>query len=464
MAHRTAVINLVALGPAQLACMPRLRGLMQQGTSMRLAPPLPAVTCTSQATMLTGAQATVHGIVGNGWHDRCTAETRFWQQSSRLVQAPRVWDELARNDPAISCANCFWWHAMYASTDVTVTPRPMYRADGRKIPDIWTQPTELRHAVQSKLGQFPLFKFWGPGADITSSRWIAQATAHVEQRFDPTLLLCYLPHLDYGLQKYGPDDPRMVHECELIDEVAADLIGKMMDRGRRVLVVNEYGIMPVTGSVAPNLALREAGALSLRVEQGREYLDAGASRAFVVPDHQIAHVYLRNQADAGRFTDRLMALDGVDRVLDDRGRRVAGLDHDRAGDLILVARQDRWFRHDWWTDPAAAPDWQRTVDIHRKPGYDPRELFLDPSITFPKLKIGGRLLAKKLGLRTLMDVIPLDDSLVKGSHGRPDPEYDPILWSSTELPNATPRVQATAVRSLIEQLVLEDVPLSAKEA
>ena len=414
--------------------------------------------------MLTGTPATVHGIVGNGWHDRKTAETRFWQQSSRLVQSPRIWDELAASDPSISCANCFWWHAMYASTDVTITPRPMYLADGRKIPDVWTQPAELRYTLQSTLGQFPLFKFWGPAADITSSRWIAQATKRIEERFDPTLLLCYLPHLDYGLQRFGPDDDRMVAECQAIDDVAADLIEHLLDRDRRILVVNEYGVMPVSGSVSPNLALRDAGALSLRVERGREYLDAGASRAFVVPDHQIAHVYLRNPSDAARFTEHLMALDGVDRVLDDRGKRVAGIDHDRAGDLVLVARADRWFTHDWWTDPAKAPDWQRTVDIHRKPGYDPRELFLDPDISMPKLAIAAKLMARKLGFRTLLNVVPLDSSLVRGSHGRPDPEFDPILWSSEELVGDVQRIQARDVRGLIERLVLQNGPVNAKEA
>jgi predicted AlkP superfamily pyrophosphatase or phosphodiesterase len=437
---------------------------MTQGTTMRLAPPLPAVTCTSQATMLTGTVATVHGIVGNGWHDRLSAETRFWQQSSRLVQAPRVWDELAASDPSISCANCFWWNAMYASTEVTITPRPMYLADGRKVPDVWTQPSDLRHTLQSALGQFPLFKFWGPGADITSSQWIAQAAKRVEERFDPTLLLCYLPHLDYGLQRFGPNDSRMVAECQAFDEVAADLVTHLLDRKRRVLIVNEYGVMPVTGSVEPNLALREAGALALRVERGREYLDAGASRAFAVPDHQIAHVYLRNPADAQRFTELFMALDGVDRVLDERGKRVAGLDHDRSGDLVLVAAADKWFTHDWWTNASTAPDYQQTVDIHRKPGYDPRELFLNPSIGMPKLTIGAKLLAKKLGFRSVLNVIPLDSGLVKGSHGRPDPEFDPVLWSSEPLIGDVDRIQAREVRGLIERLVVQDGPVNAKEA
>lgn len=455
MAHRVAILNLVALTPPLLEHMPRLRSIMDVGVSSCIAPPLPAVTCTSQSAMLTGSTATVHGIVGNGWHDRLPAETKFWRQSSGLVQAPRVWDTLSARDPSISCANCFWWFAMYASTDVSITPRPMYPADGRKLPDVWTQPPQLRDELQQELGQFPLFNFWGPGADIRSSTWIANATRRIEEKFDPTILLCYLPHLDYVLQKLGPEAPELHKECAAFDDLVADLVLHLMDRGRRILIVNEYGIMPVSGSVAPNLLLRDMGALELREELGREYLDAGASRAFAVTDHQIAHVYLRNPADASRFAEKLMGIDGIDRVLDDRARRVAGLDHDRAGDLVLVATADRWFRHDWWLEPDRAPDWQRTVDIHRKPGYDPRELFLDPTLGMPKLSVAWRLLCRSMGFRTLLDVIPLDDTLVKGSHGRPDPEFDPVLWCSETVDPLPARVQATAIRGIIEQLVLE---------
>ena len=186
MTHRAAIINLVALTDEQLSDMPRLAALCGGGSRSRLQPQFPAVTCTSQTTMLTGVGPSTHGIVGNGWHDRDTSETHFWQQSDRLVQSERVWDRLRAIDPAITTANCFWWYAMYAHTDVSITPRPMYPADGRKIPDIWTSPGSLRDALQSTLGRFPLFHFWGPGADISSSKWIADAALHVNSAFDPT--------------------------------------------------------------------------------------------------------------------------------------------------------------------------------------------------------------------------------------------------------------------------------------
>jgi len=454
MPHKTAVINLVALTNDQLCDMPRLAKLFEEGSSSKLQPTLPAVTCTSQSTMLTGEKPSSHGIVGNGWHNRETAETRFWQQSNHLVQGDKIWDKLRSRDPSVTIANCFWWYAMYADVDVTVTPRPMYPADGSKIPDIWTRPGDLRSDLQSALGQFPLFRFWGPAADIAGSRWISQAAIEIDQKFDPTLLLVYLPHLDYGLQKYGPNDPRMRTERQLIDEVASDLIDSLRKNGRRILVVNEYGIGEVNKAVAPNRFLRKHGLLNIRVERGRELLDAGESDAFAVTDHQIAHVYLRSDGRLREIADLLAELDGVDEMLTGGDRKNAGLDHERAGDIVLVAKDGCWFCHDWWTDDDKAPDYQRTVDIHRKPGYDPRELFIDPELSWPKVTIGIKLLQKRLGFKSLMNVIPIDTSLVKGSHGRCDPSLDPLLWCSEEMELAD-RLPMQDVHRLMETLVFD---------
>ena len=222
----------------------------------------------------------------------------------------------------------------------------------------------------------------------------------------------------------------MAPQCALLDDVASDLIEHLMSRGRRILVVNEYGIMPVTRSCAPNIALRAAGLLAMRDERSRLHLDAGESRALAVTDHQIAHVYVADHQDIDAVVSCLQTLDGVDQVLRGDDLVVHGLSHERCGDCVLVAKADSWFRHDWWTCPQEAPDYQRTVDIHRKPGYDPRELFIDPAIRVPKLALALRLLRKKLGFRTLMDVIPLDPTLVRGSHGRCDAADEPIVWSS----------------------------------
>ncbi len=125
----------------------------------------------------------------------------------------------------------------------------------------------------------------------------------------------------------------------------------------------------------------------------------------------------------------LEQLPGVDRVLDREAQAAVHLDHARAGDLVAVAEPDAWFTYYYWLDDRKAPDFARTVDIHRKPGYDPVELLLDPAIRIPALAVGWKLFMRKLGFRRLLDVIPLDAALVKGSHGRPDAGTDdgPIL-------------------------------------
>jgi predicted AlkP superfamily pyrophosphatase or phosphodiesterase len=425
---KTVVLCTVALTPKLVGdATPRLKAFADAGAMVPVGGVTPAVTAAVQSTYLTGRLPSAHGAVGNGWLFRDTMEVRLWQQSNRLVQAPKVWDSM----PAITTANLSWWFAMYSTADVTVTPRPMYPADGRKIPDCHTKPQDLRDVLQAELGRFPLFKFWGPAAAIDSTRWLAEASKLVETRFGPDLTLVYLPHLDYGLQRKGPAERDVRVELGELDSVAGDLIEFYEDRGARVIVLSEYGIVPVSRAAHPNRVLREAGLISYRVELGREVLDVGASEAFALADHQIAHVYVRDPRRVPEVRALLAAMPGVGEVLDEDGKREHGLDHERSGELILVAEPDAWFTYYYWDDDARAPDYARTVDIHRKPGYDPVELFLDPAIRIPPLALGSRLVRRKLGFRTLMDVIPLDASLVKGSHGRipDDPSHGPLLMT-----------------------------------
>jgi predicted AlkP superfamily pyrophosphatase or phosphodiesterase len=282
----------------------------------------------------------------------------------------------------------------------------MYPADGRKVPDHYTYPTELRDELNQKLGTFPLFSFWGPRADISSSKWIAEATLHIMATRNPTLTFCYLPHLDYNLQRLGPDleHPRLQKDLREIDALCGELIEAAEKSGREVVVVSEYGITPVRDAIHINRALRQAGLVAVREEMGHEIMDAGASEAFAVADHQLAHVYVRSPDKIGAVAQLLSELDGVELVLGEEGKRVAGLDHPRSGELVAIAKADRWFSYYFWLDDARAPDYARTVDIHRKPGYDPVELFVDPAIRFPLLAVGWRLAKRKLGQRTLLDV------------------------------------------------------------
>ncbi len=450
--HPVVVLNIVGLTPSLIGeATPNLARFAGTHGSRTLETITPAVTCSVQASFLTGDMPSGHGAVGNGWLFRDLAEIWLWRQSNRLLSGERVWDAARARDASFTCANLFWWFAMASSADIAVTPRPIYKADGRKLPDCYTVPSTLRDELTGALGPFPLFSFWGPATSIVSTQWIADAALHVMRKSDPTLTLIYLPHLDYGLQKLGPDDPAIAKELAEIDAVAGKLIAEAEDLGRRVVILSEYGIVPVSRPVHINRALREAGLLAVRVEDGGELLDIPQSRAFALADHQVAHVYVAEPERVPEVKRRIEGLDGVQRVLDGEGKRAFGLDHPRSGELVALSEQDAWFTYYYWLDDASAPDFARTVDIHRKPGYDPVELFLDPAIAWPKLAILWRLLKRKLGFRTLMDVIPLDARLVKGSHGRADisPERGPLIMSSE--PGLLPEgpISAAAVKSIL---------------
>ncbi|MEY4546134.1 MAG: hypothetical protein RL685_2329 [Pseudomonadota bacterium] len=453
------VIDVVGLSPELLGDdTPQLNELVKGGVLRPLAAITPAVTCSVQSTLLTGKMPAEHGIVGNGWYFRELSEVMFWKQSNQLVEAKKVWELGRERDPGFTCANLFWWYNMYSSADWSVTPRPMYPADGRKLPDVYSQPPELRTELQAELGQFPLFHFWGPAADIRSSRWIAQAALRVMAKHSPTLTLVYLPHLDYSLQRLGPDlaHPRVRADLREVDGLVGELVAEARKSGRRVVVLSEYGITAVKGSVAPNRALRERGWIGIREELGRELLDAGASEAFAVVDHQLAHVYVRRPELIAKVRACLEKLDGVEQVLDRKQQEALGLHHPRAGELVAISRADRWFSYAYWESPKRAPDFATTVDIHRKPGYDPVELFLNPELAWPPFSIGWRLARKKLGFRGLMDVISANgDHLVKGSHGRvtDDPRQGPLFISSEPLLAGSGTLAATDVAGLLLQHV-----------
>jgi predicted AlkP superfamily pyrophosphatase or phosphodiesterase len=458
--HRTAVLNVVGLTQSLLGPdTPHLSALARDGSSAPIRAVTPAVTCTAQATFLTGTMPRDHGIVGNGWYFRDLAQIWFWRQANQLVAGEKVWETARRRDPSCTCAKMFWWYNMYSSADWSVTPRPIYPADGRKIPDIYAHPAALSDRLTAEIGTFPFFKFWGPDAGIASSEWIAQASAAVERWHSPSLLLVYLPHLDYNLQRLGPNDPAIRTDVQRVDAVCGSLVKTLRERGLRILVVSEYGLVPVSRPVHINRVLREAGFISVRMELGTDALDPGASRAFAVADHQVAHVYVRDPADVAAVKALLERTAGIDAVLDRRGQAGLGLDHERSGELVAISARDSWFTYYYWLDDRLAPDYARTVDIHRKPGYDPAELFLDPQLSMPKLRVAATLAKKKLGFRYLMNVIPLDASLVKGSHGRVTERLDdgPVAISSEKNALEGP-IESTGVRDLILAHLLEQQP------
>ncbi len=446
---RTAVIDVVNLTRRALSeSAPFLSSLAAGSSVSTIGHVTPAVTCTVHATYLTGQWPSVHGAVANGWYFRDECEIKFWRQSNKLVQAEKVWETARGRDPSFTCANLFWWYNMYSSVDYSLTPRPMYPADGRKIPDVYAQPEALRR-LQDKLGQFPLFNYWGPNSNINGSRWIVEAAIETEKAYSPTLTLVYLPHMDYAPQKLGPTHPDVAEEWRQIDALIHKLYEFYQSRDVQVILLSEYGIVPVSRPIFLNRMFRQEGLLKVREEMGREQLDAGASDAFAVADHQVAHIYVNNPAKLSQVAEIVSSAEGVAEVLNYSGKQHYHIDHPRSGDLVALAAPDAWFCYYFWLDDNRAPDYARTVDIHHKPGYDPVELFIDPRIRFPRLTIGRKLLARKLGFRNLLDITPLDARLVKGSHGvAPTDLIDaPILITSR--PGLPEQIPPTAVRDII---------------
>lgn len=433
---KTAVIDIVGLSEGLIGSYtPFLKSYVEKHHLQQIKPVLPAVTTSAQSTYITGKYPETHGIVGNGWYDHQDAEVKFWKQSNHLVEAEKIWEVAKKKDPNFTCAKMFWWYNMYASADYSVTPRPQYHADGVKAPDCYAHPASLRDELQEALGTFPLFNFWGPNANIKSTQWIADASIYVDKKYNPTLNLIYLPHLDYCLQKFGDDFSKISKELGEIDQVVKQLVEHFESVGSEVILLSEYGINPVHQPIHINRFLREKGYIAIRVERGLELLDAGASEAFSASDHQIAHIYIKDKSKIEQIKQEISTLSGVKLVLDKKEQADYHIQHRRSGDLVLVAEDQAWFTYYYWLDDQKAPDFARLVDIHRKPGYDPVEMFMDPKNPFIKLKAAYKLARKLLGFRYLMNVIPLDANLIKGSHGSPfvAKKYHPIFISSKKI-------------------------------
>ncbi len=415
---------------------------------------MPAVTCSAQATILTGRSVNEHGVVANGWLYRDTNEVRFWQQSNRLIQAEPVYVTARRRAKErgrpFKSAKLFWWFNQGAAVDLSVTPKPWYGVDGNKVFGITGTPPELPEELERELGRFPFQTFWGPMAGLPCTKWIARCAAEVVRRERPDLTLVYLPHLDYDPQRFGPSGTDMAKCVKQLDDACEPLLDAAKEAGAQVWVVSEYGHCDVTRPVYPNRLLRTAGLLAVRPGPFGEQLDTYGSRAFAVCDHQIAHVYVQDPADVPRVRELLGPLPGVGRVLSGAEQAELHLDHERSGEVVLLSERDSWFAYPFWLDDALAPDYARAVAIHHKPGFDPCELFFDPKLKAPKLHAARRLVQKKLGFRMTMDVVPLDAGIVRGSHGLPaaDPPDRAILVGHGPRP-AGDGLPMTGVRDLI---------------
>ena len=461
---RTAVLNVVGL-TRRLICehTPAICKFLSLGQAALIDPAFPALTCTAQSNYLTGKQPSEHGIVGNGWYNHELAEVNFWKQPNQTVQAPKIWHDLKRTDGSFTCAKMFWWYNMYADVDWSATPRPTYPADGSKHFDIHAWPYDLRMALKAEFGEFPFATFWGPmagkqssaGKPEAASEWIANASKWIEQEKQPVLNLVYLPYLDYNLQRLGPAHPDIANDLQRIDRIVGELIGFFEERDVQVVLLSEYGITPVEQPIHLNRLFRKRGWLAIKEEFGLERLDCGNSRVFAVADHQVAHIYFNDTSLENEVRGLLDRTDGVAAVWGQVEKQAKGIDHPRAGDLVVTSAENAWFTYYYWLDDTVAPDFARCVDIHRKPGFDPVELFKH-SVHGSKARVMFKLLKKKLGFRMLMDVVPLDASLVKGSHGcRPRDHADwPILISKSNSLNSDTQLDSTEVYGVLRSHVL----------
>jgi predicted AlkP superfamily pyrophosphatase or phosphodiesterase len=455
------LLNAVGLTPRLLKYAPGLSALARSGWVADMPEVLPAVTCTAQATLLTGELPSQHGVVANGWLFHETNEVRFWQQCNRLIRAEPLYETAKRRaldrEREFTCAKLFWWFNQGAAVDVSLTPKPWYGVDGNKAFDVAGTPVGYVEGLKRKFPAFPFPAFWGPMAGLKSTRWIADVSAKVIRERRPDLTLVYLPHLDYEPQRRGPAGCAMAKHVKELDDCCDILLASAKQVGAEVWVVSEYGHCDVDTPVYLNRELWKHALLAVRRGPFGDQLDLYGSRVFAVCDHQLAHVYVRHQTDVPKVMDVLAAVPGVSELVAGKERAKYHLDHERSGEVIALADPRAWFAYNFWPDDKFAPDYARSVAIHHKPGFDPCELFFDPKLAFPKLRSARRLVQKKLGFRTVFDVIPLDARVVRGSHGltAADPQDRPILIGHGYNPG--PTVPMTAVKEMIlEALDLGD--------
>jgi predicted AlkP superfamily pyrophosphatase or phosphodiesterase len=426
------VINIAGLSDKLLQSgrAPRLQAFASSGRKCAIKPVFPAVTCTAQATYLTGTTPDKHGIVANGWLDRASLKLMFWEHSAGLVEAPFLWTELRNTRPDLKVANLFWWNSLGSGADVILNVAPIHKHHGGMMSSCYSRPSGLNAAIEAEQGSFPIHRYWGPMTSIASTAWIAGATIHVMRNHQCDIMLTYLSHLDYNLQRLGPDAPKVLDDLAELDSEAGRLLDEAQKLGAKVIVLSEYAIELVDGAVEINRTLKRAGLLRVREVGGMEYPDFVESGAFAITDHQVAHVYTA-EGGAKYAIDVLEPLEGVDKVFA-RAESPWPIDHRRAGDVIAVAKKGRWFSYGWWDEPSRAPDYATHIDIHNKPGFDPLELFA-------KHALWPFAIARDLGL-------------VRGSHGRVPLEGDPHPVLLTDFTDELPgTLSATDVAGLIRR-------------
>ena len=400
MVKHIIVIDIVGLESKHISeeTTPNIFKIAQSGETGELETVFPAVTCTVQSSLLSGSYPEVHGIISNGLYDRQHYSVSFWEQSSNLVQADRIWDIIKMYRNGLKTAVLFWQNTMYSNADFVLTPRPLHMEDNM-IMWCYSKPPGFYEKLSEKIGKFDLTWYWGPLASKRSSEWIEMATEYVLENEKPNFLFTYIPHLDYSFQRNGTLYNNLKDDLRFVDELVGKLMRKVtslgMSEDTQFIIFSEYGFTDVNSDIPLNSIFRENDLIAVREIEGLEYLDLEYCNAFAMVDHQVAHIYVK-ESHTNQVTKILEGIKGIDMILDNNLKQQFRVNHHRSGDLIAISNKDKWFSYYWWFDQLKAPSFSRRVDIHRKPGYDPVELFFDPSTKS----------------------IPLNGKLVKGSHGR----------------------------------------------
>ncbi|MGA2799600.1 MAG: alkaline phosphatase family protein [Thermoguttaceae bacterium] len=428
------LLSIPGLREKDVAIMPKLRQLMSGGEIAEFAPSFPCLTCPVQANMTTGRLPNVHGVVANGYYWRDRRQVEMWTSPNDCIDRPQIWDLLTHHEDTLTTAVWFPMHAKGCEADYVCTPAPVHNPDGSESLWCYTRPLELYGQLRQALGDFPLQHFWGPAANIKSTQWIAASAAFAARQWQPKFFYIYLPHLDYAAQRTGPDSAAADAAIDELDAVIGKLennFKEAYDEDLLWLVAGEYVINKVNHVTFPNLLLREAGLLAVRQQEDSEHLDLAACRALAMVDHQLAHIYINDGGEetAQQAAKLFQGRPGIAEVLVGAQRSRYALDHPHSGDVILISSPDSWQAYYWWLSNDRAPRFARTVDIHRKPGYDPVELFFDPA-------------AKS---------IPLNASLVKGSHGAPavDRSRRSVILASEPIMFPGPPVADTDVFGIV---------------
>jgi predicted AlkP superfamily pyrophosphatase or phosphodiesterase len=428
------LLSIPGLREKDVAIMPNLRRLMSAGEIAEFAPSFPCVTCPVQANMTTGRLPNLHGVVANGFYWRERREVEMWTSPNECVERPQLWDLLSHHEDTLTTAVWFPMHAKGCEADYVCTPAPIHNPDGTESLWCYTRPLELYGQLREALGHFPLQHFWGPTANIKSTEWIAASATFAARQWQPKFFFIYLPHLDFAAQRTGPDSAAADAAIDELDTVIGRLqndLSEVYDEELLWLAVGEYVINKVSHVVYPNRVLREAGVLAVREEEDGEHLDFAASRAFALVDHQFSHIYVNDGSEqtAAEVAKLFQGRPGIAEALIGAQRARYALDHPRSGEVVLISTPESWQAYYWWLSDDRAPAFARTVDIHRKPGYDPVELFFDPA----------------------SKSIPLDASLVKGSHGAPaaDRSRRSVILASEPVMFPGPPVADTDVFSIV---------------